>query len=143
MTLDELRQEWDIDTKLDDDLGAAAIKCSILHAKYLNELIMCKLRLSKIDHEIAEYRAKKSKYYRGEMTKAELEENEWQQWQYKTIKSDIHDMIEADSEFQKFQTRQSYVKTSIYFLESVLGEIKNRNFSIKSAIDWRRFTSGM
>lgn len=143
MTLDELRQEWDKDTQISDDLGAAATNCSLLHAKYINELINTKLRLTKIEHEIAELKAIKAKYFRGEMTKEELTERGWQQWQYKTLKADIVDMIEADFDYQKLKTRESYMKTMVYFLESVLGEIKNRNFAIRAAIDWHKFRAGI
>lgn len=143
MNLDELKDEWERDTKINDDLGTAAIQCSLLHSKYLNELINAKLRLTKIEHEIAEFKARKAKYFRGEMTKEELEEYGWQQWQYKSLRGDIPEMIEADTDFQKFQARQSYIKTMIYFLESVLGEIKNRNFAIKAAIDWQKFRAGI
>lgn len=143
MNISELQTMWEEDTNIGDDLGAAAIKCSMLHSKYLNILIDSKLRLTKIEHEIAEFKAKKSKYFRGEMGKEELEENGWPQWQYKSLKNDIPDLIEADSDYQKISARQSYIKNMIYFLESVLGEIKNRNFAIKAAIDWQRFRAGI
>ncbi len=134
---------WDKDSQIPDDLGTAALQCSNLHSKYLNILIDTKLRLTKVEHEIAELKTKKAKYFRGEMTKEELEENNWQQWHYKTLKNDIPELIEADSDYQKIALRQSYIKNMVYFLESVLGEIKNRNFAIGHAINWQKFRAGM
>ena len=141
-TIIELQDWWNKDCLIGEDLGQEAIKCSMLHSKYLNELINTKLRLTKLEHEIAALKAKKSKYFRGEFTKEELEESGWKQWQYKTLKNDIADLIEADSDFQTILARHSYVKNAIYFLESVLGEIKSRGFSIRNAVEWAKFRNG-
>jgi hypothetical protein len=141
-TLDELKLSWANDCVIKDDLGNAAISTPMLHAKYLDELITAKLKHTKITHEIAELKAVKGKYFRGEMTKEELTDRGWTQWQYRTLKSDIPELIDADAEYQKFMARESYMKTTIYFLESVLSEIKNRNWSIRAAIDWTKFRAG-
>jgi Recombination, repair and ssDNA binding protein UvsY len=143
MNLDELKTIWESDCEIGEDLGQAAINCSKLHSKYINMVIDTKLRITKTEHEIAELKARKAKYFRGEMSKTELEELGWQQWHYRTLKSDIGDLIEADSDYQKIQARHAYIKTMLYFLESVLGEIKSRNFTIRASIDWQKFRAGM
>lgn len=142
-TLEELKTQWANDCVISDELGEEAIRTPKLHAKYLDELINAKLKHTKLVHEFAELKALKARYFRGELTKQELESRGWEQWQYKTLKADIADLIEADSELQKINARESYIRTIIYFLESVLGEIKNRNWSIKAAIDWQRFRAGL
>lgn len=142
-TLDELREAWSHDCEIDqNDLGKASAISPNLHAKYLDELIQYKLRLTKIQNEMIEYRVKRSKYYRGEMTREELKEAGWEQWQYKTLKSEVDGLIDADPEFQKMSTREQYVKTVIYFLESVLSEIRSRSFTIKNIVEWQRFRAG-
>lgn len=143
MNIDELKAEWAKDTDIGDDLGEEAIKCSRLHSKYIDLLINSKLKLTQLEHNMAVHRAKMSKYYRGEMTKDELNENNLTQWQYKTLKSDIPELIEAEPEYQKFQARVEYMKTMIYMLESILGEIKSRNFTIRASIDWHKFRAGL
>lgn len=142
MNLAELQEKWATDCIIEDELSNASIRTPILHSFYLNELVTAKLKLTKTQHEIAELSAIKAKYFRGEMTKAELDEYGWQQWQHRTLKADIIGMIEADSDVQKILAREGYMKTMIYFLESVLGELKNRNWEIRAAIDWMRFRSG-
>lgn len=142
MTLDEIQKAWAVDCKIGDDLGQAAIQTPMLHSKYIDELITSKLKHTKVTHEIAECKARKSKYFRGEMTKEELEENGWKQWQYKTLKADIQDLIDADADYQKLLSRESYMRTIIYLLESILGEIKNRNWNIRASLDWQRFRAG-
>lgn len=143
MTLDELREAWASDCEIDQtDLGTASAKSPNLHAKYLDELIHYKLRLTKTQNEIVDYRVKRAKYFRGEMTREELKELGWEQWQYKTLKSEVDSLIDADPEFQKMSTREQYIKTVIYFLESVLSEIRSRQFTIKNMIEWAKFRAG-
>lgn len=143
MNLDELREAWAVDCNIDtNDLIRAAAISPNLHAKYLDELIQYKLRLTKIMNEIIDYRVKRSKYYRGEMTREELAANGWDQWQYKTLKQEVDGLIDADPEFQKLATREAYVKTVIYFIESVMQEIKARSFHVKNIQEWQRFRAG-
>lgn len=142
MTLDELKEAWAKDCVISDDLGASAINIPILHSRYLDELTNYRLKATKITHEISELKANKSRWFRGELTKSELETLGWSQWMYKTLKADIPELIDAEPDIQKLQARESYIKTVIYFLESVMGEIKNRNWAIRAAIDYRKFMSG-
>lgn len=141
-TLTELQADWASDCIIGDDLSAAAIKTPMLHSKYLNELITIKLKQTKIQHELAELKAAKTKYFRGEMTREELVIHGWEQWSYRTIKSDIEDLILADADVQLIMARDSYLKTVLYFLESVLVEIKNRNWTIRASLDWQKFRAG-
>ena len=143
MTIDELRDCWEKDCTLDEnDLSAEALRIPMLHSKYLNELIQYKLRHTKLQMDVAQLKAVKGRYFRGELTSEELKERGWPQWQYKTLRADIPDMIEADSDIQVLMVRDQYIKTAIYFLESCMTEIKNRNFAIKSALEWQRFRAG-
>jgi hypothetical protein len=143
MTLDELKQEWAADSEMDqENLSGEALKLPMLHSKYLNELIQYKLKHTKLCMDIAGLRALKGRYFRGELTSDELRERNWEQWQYRTLKADIEGLIDGSVDIQQLITREQYIKTVIYFLESVMGDIKNRNFAIKSAIEWIRFRAG-
>jgi len=143
MTLDEMRNEWERDSQLnEEDLSGEALKIPRLHSKYLNELIQHKLKLTKLSMDLAQMRALKGRYFRGELTTDELRERGWEQWQYRTLKADIEGLIEADVDIQTIIAREQYIKTILYFLESCMGELKNRNFAIKSAIDWIKFRAG-
>ena len=143
MTLDELRAQWAIDCQLnEEDLSGEALKIPMLHSKYLNELINYKLKQTKVQMDIAQLRALKGRYFRGELTTEELKERGWEQWQYRTLKADIEGLLEADPDLQILITRDQFLKTVVYFLESCMTEIKNRNFAIKSAIDWIKWRAG-
>ena len=143
MTLDEMREQWSIDCQLNEEnLSGEALKIPLLHSKYLDELINYKLKQTKVQMDIAKLRALKGRYFRGELTSEELREHGWEQWQYRTLKADIDGLLEADPDLQLLITRDQFLKTVIYFLESCMTEIKNRNFAIKSAIDWIKWRAG-
>ena len=38
--------------------------------------------------------------------------------------------------------KDKYLETIVDFLDRTLRQISNRTFTIKNAIDWRKFTSG-
>lgn len=143
MTLDQMREEWARDCEIDDlNLDKASCKSPHLHSKYLNELIQVKLKLTKTLFDLNQLRVKKAKYFRGEMTREELQELGWDQWQYKTLKSEVESLIEADTEVQTIQARVEFLKATIYFLESVLGEIRTRSFHIKNIVEFQKFRAG-
>lgn len=144
MNLTELQASWEQDCVIDDlHPDRASAKTPSLHSKYLNELLAIKLKLTKTQFDLAELRARKSRYFRGEMTREELEELGWEQWQYKTLKSDLDSLLEADREVQTINARVEYLKATVYFLESVLGEIRTRSFHCKNIIEWQKFRAGV
>jgi hypothetical protein len=144
MTLDELKTQWEQDCNIDDiNPDRSAAQSPHLHSKYLNILLDYKLRLTKTQFEYSQLKSLKAKYFRGEMTREELEERQWEQWQYKTLKSDIEQLIDADSEVQKIQARVEYLKCVIFFLESVINEIRNRSFHIRNIVEFQKFRAGV
>jgi hypothetical protein len=143
MTLDELRKAWEVDCEIDrDDLARAAALAPNLHAKYLGELMTYRLRITKLQNDMITYRTKRAKYYRGEMTREELAEAGWQQWNLRTLKGDVDNLIDADPDYQILVSREAFCKTTIYFLESVLGEIRSRSFHVKNIIEFMKFRAG-
>lgn len=143
MNLSELKLQWSQDCIIDEnDLSGAALRTSNLHSFYINENINVKLQLVKLQMEIATLQVARGRYYRGEIPSAELKEREWEQWNYKTLRADVSDMILASPDVQILLGRQEYLKIIIGFLDSVLGEIKSRSFNIRNAIEWLRFRAG-
>ena len=50
--------------------------------------------------------------------------------------------LEADEDIQKLNQKVAYLNTVVDFLDRTLRVIVNRTYTIKNAIEWRRFTSG-
>ena len=50
--------------------------------------------------------------------------------------------IDHKSLLIKAKQKREYLTTVVDYLDRTLRQITNRTFTIKNAIDWRRFTSG-
>lgn len=144
MNLDDLKREWEKDSEIDETkLSQASLSIPKLHSKYLNVLVDTKQKLMKRKYDFNSLKKIKIRYYKGELTKQELEEMGWDQWQYnKPLKSELGDILDGDEDIIREKVKIEYLETIIYFLESVLGSIRNRGFDIKNAISWNQYLSG-
>ena len=78
------------------------------------------------------------------MSRDELKELGWDQYQgVKLLKADMDEFLKGDEDLSKIETRVEYLETGVYLLESILGQIKSRDWEIKSHIDWKKFLAGM
>lgn len=144
MTLDELQQMWEKDCEIDDNyLGENSTLTPKLHAKYVKLLVNTKLKHTKLQADYLLLRKNKFRYYRGELSRDELADLGWQQWQgIKPLKNEMDEFLQGDSELVTIKIKIDYLETMIYFLESVLGQIKARDWQIKTAVEWKKFLAG-
>ena len=78
------------------------------------------------------------------MTKAELEEEGWDQWQgNKPLKNEMDEFLQCDADLIALQDKVEYFKTVIAHLEQVLRSLNSRTWDIKTAVEWAKFTNGM
>jgi hypothetical protein len=61
---------------------------------------------------------------------------------FKLLKTDVDKYLFADIDLQKLKQKVDYLNTTVDFLDKTIRQIANRGFTIKNAIDWRKFTSG-
>lgn len=144
MTLEELHDLWDVDCRIEDDhLDRESIRTPNLHAKYLRFMGQHKMRLAALQNEYNILRQKKFRYYRGEMTKSELEDYGWNQWQgVKPLKNEMEEFLDGDSDLNKITIKCQYIKNMIEAFESILNQIKARDWQIRNAIQWKQFIAG-
>lgn len=144
MNIEELHDLWEQDCKIDNDrLDRASIDTPNLHAKYLRFLIQHKMKLAALQNEYNIMRQRKFRYYRGEMGKNELEELKWEQWQgVKPLKNEMEEFLDGDSDLNKITIKCEYIKGMIEAMESILGQIKSRDWQIRNAITWKQFVAG-
>jgi hypothetical protein len=89
-------------------------------------------------------RKNKFRLYRGELSRDELTNLNWEQWQgVKPLKNEMDEFLSGDTELNTLRVKIDYLETMIYFLESVLGQIKARDWQIKTAVEWKKFLAGM
>ena len=140
MTLEELQQLVDKDFKLDDtELDAESIKIPLLHNKYLQHYNKFSLLLKKSEYEYRVLKRQKWEYYTG---KADASVYQEKPFDLKILKADVHIYMDSDEELQRADQKEAYLKQVVNYLEQVLRSINTRNFIIKNAIEWKKFTSG-
>ena len=143
-TIDEIQTLWDIDSDIDSHhLDDESVKTPKLHAKYISLLMNTKLRFSKskVDYNIL--RKNKFRYYRGELSKQELTDLNWDQWQYtKPLKNEMDEFLKGDSDITAMDLKLEYLTATIYLLESILKSIADRTWSIKNCITYKAFLAG-
>jgi hypothetical protein len=145
MNIEQLQEEWDKDCEIDDNyLGENSTATPKLHAKYLKILVQVKLKHTKLSSDYNLTRKNKFRYYRGELSRDELQDLQWDQWQgVKPIKNEMDEFLKGDAELNTMEIKIKYLETMIYFLESVLQQIKARDWQIKTAVEWKKFLAGM
>lgn len=145
MNIEQLQEMWDIDCVIDDNyLGENSTATPKLHAKYIKLLVNVKLKHTKLNSDYNLLRKNKFRYYRGELSRDELTQLNWPQWQgVKPLKNEMDEFLTGDTDLNTFTIKIEYLETMIYFLESILGQIKARDWQIKSHIEWKRFLAGM
>jgi hypothetical protein len=78
------------------------------------------------------------------MPRDELKENNWDQWQgVKPLKNEMDEFLTGDEDLNSLEVKLKYLDTMIYLLESILQQIKARDWQIKTAVEWKKFLAGM
>jgi len=145
LKLSELQEEWIKDAPINEtNLGQEAARVPMLHAKYITILSKIKLQLRKAESDYLNNRRLKYKYYRGELTREELEDSGWTQFQgNKPLKNEMDELLQCDKDLIELQDKHEYYKTVIYTLEQIIRSINSRTWDVKSSIEWTKFTNGM
>ena len=143
MNIEQLHDEWEKDCAINEDhLDRESVKTPQLHAKYLRILVSHKMKLAALEVEYKTLRQKKFRYFRGEMTRPELEDLKWDQWQgIKPLKNEMDEFLQGDSDLNRIVVKCEYIKNMIEALEAILGQIKSRDWQIRNAIQWKQFIS--
>ena len=140
MDLEQLQDLVEKDLKINDtELDLESLKTPQLHNKYMKHLTKFKLLLSRAQGDYYTMKKEKWEYYTG---KAPAEVYAVKPFDLKILKTDIDKYLESDLELQKSKQKVDYLDTTVDFLDRTIRQISNRTFTIKNAIDWRKFTSG-
>lgn len=144
MTLDQIAEEWRKDSSIDTtELGVESLRIPELHSKYLKIFFDERRRLKGYEFQSKDVFLKKYEYFNGRMSREELDENGWEPFVKKLMKNEIDMYLDSDKEIININMRIVNQKEKIDFIEEVLKNINQRNFQIKNAIDWKKFTNGV
>ena len=143
MKLEEIQELWNRDREIDiSELATESIRIPQIHDKYLKIYVDEKIKLRKLQLNLAKISKMKSDYYSGRMSQEELDRLEWQPFLVKVLKSEVNSYIESDDDIIKLKETIALMEEKINYIDSVIRMINNRGFQIKSAIDWIKFKSG-
>jgi hypothetical protein len=140
MDLEKLQEQADKDLKINDtELDLESLKTPQLHNQYMKHLTKYKLMLSRAETEYSVMKKDKWEYYTG---KADASVYAEKPFDLKILRTDIDKYLDSDEDLQKQKQKVDYLSTTVDFLDRTIRQIGNRGFTIKNAIDWRKFTSG-
>ena len=101
-----------------------------------------KLLLAKQESDLKKLVKTKWLYYTGKMSQEELDFYDYEPFQLNILKNDIDKFMESDDDIIKLNNRVTYQKEKIHYLEETIKMISNRQWLIRSAIDWIKFSHG-
>ena len=141
-TIDRILEMWESDSKVDQtEPGKEVIRTPLLHSKYLTILTRHKMAFKKTEYDFLRMKKLKWEYYSGKLSQEELEQNGWEPFNFK-LKSDIPLYLESDKDLITLMEKKIYHDEVVSVIESIMGEIKQRAWELKSYIDWERFIGG-
>ena len=143
MKFEEIQKLWSSDCEIDEtELSQESVKIPQLHNKYLILFHDERLRLRTMKFDHSKLLKVKREYFSGRMDETELEAYDWEPFQYKLLKADIQEYIDADDDIIEGKKKISLQEEKVEYLESVVKSLSTRGYLIKNAIDWKRFTEG-
>jgi len=141
--IEEINQMWAQDCKIDEaNLFRESARIPELHNKYYNLFYKEILRVKKLKADLIELEKAKTEYYSGSMDELELKERGWKPFALKVLKNDMERYVQSDREVIQLSLKISLYEERGKYLESIVRQINNRNYTIKNMIDWAKFQSG-
>ena len=135
MKLEEIQELWNRDREIDiSELATESIRIPQIHDKYLKIYVDEKIKLRKLQLNLAKISKMKSDYYSGRMSQEELDRLEWQPFLVKVLKGEVNSYVESDDDIIKLKETIALMEEKINYIDSVIRMINNRGFQIKGCL---------
>ncbi len=143
MNFDELKQQVQEDLKIDStELAIESVNTPQIHNKYLLLLKKHKEALAEDERTIRVMKKYKWLYYTGKLSKEELDQFKWEPFDLNILKTDVDKFIDADDDVIKLERQITEKKELVSYLDGVVKIVANRQWNIRSAIEWIKFSHG-
>ena len=144
MNLENLKELITKDSQIDStELGIESLKIPQIHSKYLTILSDVKLLLTKQQSDLAILKLRKWKIYTGKASQEELESWGEEACDFTLLKSDVEQFVEADPKVIELKAKIAVSEVKLRMVEEFIKSVNNRNFMIKSAIEWQKMMNGI
>lgn len=141
MTLEEYQKIWSEDCKINsEELDIASLSIPVVHSKYLTFLSQERKRIKALEATKDFLESQLKDYYAGAIDGKDINRPPFQL--RLTTNSQINERVSKDKDMIKANLKIAECENSILFLKAVLDSINQRNWIIRNAIEWRKFTSG-
>tara|TARA_Y100001973_G_C5200000_1_gene336899 strand:+ start:1874 stop:2284 length:411 start_codon:yes stop_codon:yes gene_type:complete len=127
----------------ENDLHTESLNTPQLHNKYLIFHENSKLELEKLEFQEKILKRNKWLYYTGKLGDDDMKRLNWEPFEYTILKTDIPMFLDSDEDMQKIRAKISLQKSVVDYLEEVVKIVSSRQWNIKSAIEWIKFTQGI
>lgn len=132
----EIKKDMVIDyVSLDD----AALETPKLFGKWMEHLTNEIVRLSEVESQYKKVFKARWAFYMGLASEDEYKK---EPLRVKINKVEVNKYLDADDVLSEMSLRLEKQKAIVKLLEETIKTIRNRQFSIRDAIDWRKFQSG-
>lgn len=144
MSLEEILSSWEEDCEIDrSDLGNEAASVPTLHHKYYKMYKIERTALRKLESDLKKLRHAKHVFY----VQGPTRETQAKGWVLppcgKILKSDAWNYVDVDPEVVSLADKMAEQGEVVSTLEDIIKSINNRNFLIRSVLDWLKFTNGV
>jgi len=143
VNIEKILEEWHFDSKMDRTrLDVEAVNIPQFHHKYFKLLVSERLLMRKLEADLKQLKLEKHEFY----TQGHTKETQDKGWVLPPkgliLKADLPMYMDADPDIVSLNLKIGYQLEKIDLLESIIKMVMNRNFQIKSAIDWIKFEQG-
>ena len=135
--------EWEKDSRISDDLTLESLKIPQLHSKWMKYLYAEKKELVIIQRAYSKMKRLRWEYYNGTIDHRVLDELGWEPFLQKILKPDLPMWLESDKELADIKDQRTEKENIISILEQIIKQIVERQWTIKNAIEWRKFEMGV
>lgn len=143
MKIEEIYESWAKDCEIDMlNISNESANIPKLHNKYFRIYMEEGLKLKKLRTDFKQLRLLKEQYYRGELDIDELKQYGWTPQPLKILRQDIPAHVDADNDIVKSTLRIGLQESVVEYLESIVRQIGNRGYQLKTIVDWERFRTG-
>tara|TARA_B100000287_G_C20435654_1_gene703418 strand:+ start:29 stop:454 length:426 start_codon:yes stop_codon:yes gene_type:complete len=139
MNLETLQKKWEKDCKIGDELSDESKKIPSLHCEYITLYNEFNLMKKNTEFQLKCMMRERWEYYTG---KADPKVYENEPFDFKVMKNDVDRYLYGDKKIQKLQMKIEYQSQCVFFLESVLTQIRDRQWQIRNAIEFQKLTLG-
>lgn len=147
---DQIKEEWNKDSQIDfeikdhgysENLSVLSLETPYQHNKYLNHHSDLSLLKVSLEFEIRKLIKDKREYYGGEADAKVYAEKPFGSSIKTAEKMRVY--LDSDEDILNLEGRVKFIDVMLNYLDNVMKMINQRNYLIKNAIEWEKFTNGL